>query len=102
MELATVHFDTYKAMTLLKEKGFNKKQSEGIVEVMQQVALSGVATKQDVQDIRTELRDVRQDMQELEIRLSDKITKGLSDNLKFQIIQTITMVGVMVALFQIF
>ena len=100
-------------MTLLKEKGFNKKQSEGIVEVMQQVALSGVATKQDVQDVRLGIQDVsnelkediqalRTEIQELEMRLSDKITKGLSDNLKFQIIQTIAVVGVMVALFQIF
>lgn len=91
MELATLHFDTYKAVTLLKEQGFTKKQSEGIIKVIQEVTLSGVATKQDVQDVRAEIQD-----------LENKITKNLSDNLKFQIIQTIAIIGVMVALFQMF
>ena len=80
MELATLHFDTYKAVNLLKDKGFTKKQSEGIIEVIQEVTLSGVATKQDVQDVKDELK------------------KGLSDNLKFQIIQTVAIIGVIVAL----
>lgn len=69
MELETLRFDSYKTVTLLKEQGFTKKQSEGIMEVIQD--------------------------------LENKITKILSDNLKFQIIQSIVIIGVMVALFQI-
>lgn len=95
MELATLHLDTYKVIKLLQEKGYTKKEAEGFIEAIQEITLSGVATKKDVQDIREEIKD-------LETRLSDKIVKGLSDNLKFQIIQTIAIIGVMVALFQIF
>lgn len=83
MELATLHFDTYKAVTLLKEQGFTKKQSEGIIKIIQKVTLSGVATKQDIQDVRSEIQNLKNEM------------------LKFQVIQTIAIIGVMVALSQI-
>ena len=77
MELATLHLDTYKVVKHLQGKGFTKKQAEGFIEAIQEITLSGVATKQDVQDAKNEM-------------------------LKFQIIQTIALVGVMVALFQFF
>ena len=80
MELATLHFDTYKAVNLLKEKGFTKKQSEGIMEVIQEVTLSGVATKDDIH----------------------RLENRFAENLKFQIIQTVAIIGVMVALFALF
>ena len=95
MELATLRFDTYKAITLLKEQGFTKKQSEGIIKVIQDVTFSGVATKQDIQDIKQDIQDLRKEFDE-------KLTKGFSDMLKFQLIQTIGIIGVMVALFQVF
>lgn len=86
MNIATLHFDTYKVVNLLKERGFTKKQSEGVVEAVQEVAISGVATKEDLHD--------------LEMRLRSEIQKNANDNLKFQIIQTITIIGVMVGLIQ--
>lgn len=86
MNFATLHFDTYKVVNLLKERGFTKKQAEGIMETVQEVTISGVATKEDLHDVETNLRF--------------EIQKIANDNLKFQIIQTIAIVGVMVALFQ--
>ena len=106
MQFANLHFDTYRTVNLLKERGYTKKQAEGFIEVMQEVTLSGVATKEDVQNVRNEIQEVKnelkEDIQLLEIRLTDKVTKGLSDTLKFQIIQTLTIIGVMVALAKIF
>ena len=99
MQFANLHFDTYRTVNLLKERGYTKKQAEGFIEVMQEVTLSGVATKENLQEVKDELK---KDIQLLEIRLTDKVTKGLSDTLKFQIIQTLTIIGVMVALAKIF
>lgn len=93
MNFATLHFDTYKVVTLLKERGFTKKQAEGIMEAVQEVTISGVATKEDLHKVEAVLRS---EMHDMEIRLNNK----LSGNLKFQIIQTIAIIGVMVALFQ--
>ncbi len=105
MNFATLHFDTYKVVTLLKERGFTKKQAEGIMEAVQEVTISGIATKEDLHKVETALRseitkveaNLRSEMHDMETRLSDK----LSGSLKFQIIQTITIVGVMVALFSL-
>lgn len=88
MELATLHLDTYKAINLLQDKGFSKEQSEGILAVMQQVSISGMATKQYIQN--------------LEVKVEWLIAETKNEMLKFQIIQNNAIVGVMVALFQMF
>jgi len=84
MQFANLNFDTYRTVTLLKERGYSKKQAEGFIEVMQEVTLSGVATKEDIQDVRNEIQQSR------------------NETLKFQIIQTLTIIGVMIALAKIF
>lgn len=88
MELATLHLDTYKVVKLLQEKGYTEKEAEGFIAAIQEITLSGVATKQDLQNVRNELKQ--------------EISDVKNEMLKFQVIQTITLVGVMIALFQIF
>lgn len=95
MELATLHFDTYKVIKLLQEKGYTKEEAEGFIEAVQEIRLSGVSTKQDIQDLK---EATRQDIQDLK----EEIQNTKNEMLKFQVIQTIAIVGVMVALFQIF
>jgi len=34
MQYANLHFDTYRTVNLLKERGHTKKQAEGFIEVM--------------------------------------------------------------------
>lgn len=113
MELATLHFDTYKVIKLLQEKGYSKEEAEGFIEAVQEIQLSGVSTKQDVQDLKIELKqdiqDLRKEIQDLRVStkqdvhdLKTEIQNTKNEMLKFQIIQTIAIVGVMVALFQMF
>lgn len=87
MELATLNLDTYKVVKLLQSKGYTEEQAEGFISTLQDITLSGVATKQDIRDVRSEIQKVKVEINNL---------------LKFQIIQTLTIVGVMIALFQIF
>lgn len=84
MELATLNLDTYKIVKLLQTKGYSEEQAEGFISAIQDITLSGVATKQDINDVKTEISELRH------------------ETLKFQIIQTLTIVGVMIALFQMF
>lgn len=91
MELATLNLDTYKIVKLLQTKGYSEAQAEGFISTLQDITLSGVATKQDLFNIRNELKEEIQD-----------VRKEISNLLKFQVIQTLTIVGVMIALFQIF
>lgn len=117
MQFANLHFDTYRTVNLLKERGYTKKQAEGFIEVMQEVTLSGVATKEgvqnvkeelkeDIQDVRSEIQEVKeelkQDIQDVRNELKEDIQQSRNESLKFQIIQTLTIIGVMVALAKIF
>jgi uncharacterized membrane protein len=55
--------------------------------------------KQDILDLR---ESTRKDIQGLEIKVERLITETKNEMLKFQIIQTITIISAMVALSQIF
>lgn len=77
MEYAQLHMDTYKIVQLLQTKGYSKDAAEGFIAAIQEITLSGVATKQDILELK-------------------------NDTLKFLVIQSIALVGVMIGLFQIF
>lgn len=64
MELLSLNLDTYKAVNLLKGKGFTKKQSEGIMEVIQEATLSGVSSKQDVQNVYNKIQSVHDELKD--------------------------------------
>ncbi len=132
MDLATLHFDTYKVVKLLQEKGYSEKEAEGFILAIQEVTLSGVATKQGLQDVKEglgkEIQDVKEslgrEIQDVKDGLGREI-QGVKDELKTEIngfrnevmgeiaqlknetlkvlmVHSITIVGVVVALFQFF
>ncbi len=102
MNLATLYADTHKLITLLQNKGYSKEQAEGFMAAIQEITIFGIATKDDLQDVRdklkTEIVEVRSEVQAIKTSLKDAV----ADLLKFQVIQTIALIGVMVALFQFF
>lgn len=87
MELATLHLDTYKVVQLLQSKGYTKKEAEGFIEAIQEITLSGVATKQDISDLKQDISDLKQTI----VTLENKV-------LKFLIGHAVVMVTVMVSL----
>ena len=113
MEFATIHLDTYKVVTLLQEKGYSKEEAEGFIQAIQEITLSGVATRQDIVDVQNEIQNTKAelitDIQTLQSKLhtttsdlKDDLAELKNDSLKFLMIQTLAIVGVMVALFQFF
>ena len=91
MELAKLHLDTYKVVQLLQGKGYTKKEAEGFIEAIQEISLTGVATKQDILDLKEatqkDIGDLRMDMSDL----SDKL-------LRFIFANTVAIIGIMVAI----
>ena len=49
--MATIALDTYKAVTLLQERGFTKQQAEALIQVAQEADMSSLATKNDIRDL---------------------------------------------------
>ena len=48
---ARLNLDTHKVVKLLQERGYSQESAEGFIEAVQEIALTGVATKQDVVDL---------------------------------------------------
>jgi len=77
--MATLIKDTHKAILALQRSDFSSRQSEGIVNFLEEVDLSDLATKTDVNNLRLELK---------------------FDFYKALAAQTIIILGVVIALFQ--
>ena len=75
----TLLSDTYKAVLQLQQKKFSAEQAQGIVEILNQVDFSHLATKTDVNDLRLELK---------------------LDLYKALAAQTVVILGVVIAMFQ--
>lgn len=99
MELATLHLDTYKVVKLLQTKGYTEAEAEGFIQAIQEITLSGVATKSDLIETRI---DLKQEIIDLRSELKQEINDLRNDMLKFQVVQTIAIIGTMVTLFQMF
>ena len=49
--MSTVLVDTYEAVKTLRENGFSKEQAESVVDVVKQIDLSSLATKEDLLEL---------------------------------------------------
>lgn len=74
--------DTHKIVTFLQDKKFSADQAAGIVEVVNQIDISHLATKDDIQGVREEM-----------YRLKIDLYKALAG-------QTVVILGVVIAILQ--
>ncbi len=51
----TIVLDTHKVITRLKDRGFTEQQATGVTEVIQEIDLTEVATKSDLQHLKVDL-----------------------------------------------
>jgi hypothetical protein len=51
----TIVLDTHKVITRLKDRGFTEEQATGITEVVQEIDLSELATKSDLQELKVDM-----------------------------------------------
>ena len=54
--MATLPFDTHKAVKELQDAGFNEAQAEAVVATVGSGLVGNIATKQDLLELRNELR----------------------------------------------
>ena len=64
--MTSLPIDTYRLVNTLKEHGFTEQQAGGIVEVIQEIDLSNLATKADIRALEVKIR-------ELELRMTIKL-----------------------------
>jgi hypothetical protein len=69
--------DTLKYVNILESKGFTREQAEAQVGLVRDVMYEELATRQDLKDLRTELKsemaEIRSDLKNLEFKLIIKM-----------------------------
>ncbi len=67
-------FNTLRYARMLEEVGFSREQAETSVKILVEIMEDKLASKQDLQDLRTELQQVRSDLQHSIVQLESKLT----------------------------
>ena len=67
LSMASLAFDTLKAAKALRAAGFDDAQAEAVIDTVGDAVSGNVATKADLQELRTEMKA---DLQDLELRLT--------------------------------
>ena len=75
--MATLAFDTHKAVKALCDAGFHPSQAEAVTEQIGIAIGENLATKDDLlrvrDDLRVEMKSLRADMEKLELRMTNKL-----------------------------
>ena len=96
-------FDTLKFSTQLREGGFTQQQADTLTSSLQEALSATVATKADLDQVKTELKadivTLREDMtkgfQDVSKGFQD-VSKGFQDVYKFMLISTLTIAGTII------
>lgn len=93
---ATSPFDTLKFSTQLREGGFTQQQADTLTNSLQEALSATVATKADLDQVKTELKadivTLREDM----AKGFQDVTKGFQDVYKFMLVSTLTIAGTII------
>ena len=87
--MASLTLDTYKAVSLLEERGYSKQQAEGFVAVIQSADLADVATRDDIAVLKDDVAALGHNIHNARIELY-----------KVAAAQTLVIIGAVVALTQ--
>ena len=89
-------FDTLKFSTQLREGGFTQQQADTLTSSLQEALSATVATKADLDQVKTELKadivTLREDM----TKGFQDVSKGFQDVYKFMLISTLTIAGTII------
>ena len=88
--MASLSLDTYKAVTLLQERGYSKQQAEGFVAVLQSADLADVATQADIAAVKDGIADLDRSLQATRVEFY-----------KVAAAQTLVIIGAVAALAQV-
>lgn len=92
----TSPFDTLKFSTQLREGGFTQQQADTLTSSLQEALSASVATKADLDQVKTELKadivTLREDM----AKGFQDVTKGFQDVYKFMLVSTLTIAGTII------
>ena len=97
LDYATLNLDTYKVVKLLQERGYSEEAAEGFIAAIQEITLSGVATKQDIRNVQKEIAELRsttkEDIDGLQLNIKDLETRLTARIYGGQIASVVAVIG---------
>ena len=96
--MTVIAFDTLKLARKLEAAGFQPKQAADTAEALAEsmAEMSGLATKEDIHDVRREIHEVRRELAETKVEL----LKWLIGLIGFQTIAVLSGVAALIKLIQ--
>ena len=89
-------FDTLQFSTQLREAGFTQQQADTLTNSLQEALRAAVATKADLDQVKTELKadivTLREDM----TKGFQDVAKGFHNGYKFMLVSTLTIAGTII------
>ena len=73
--MAVATFDTHAAVTALRKAGFEERQAEAAVALVRDAVTEGVATKADIDGLKTKIEAVETKMEALDTKIEALETK---------------------------
>ena len=71
-------FDTYRAVTALRQAGFQDEQAVALVSTIGDALTGDLATKSDIADVRKEISDVRKEVADVRAEVAE-VRKEVAD-----------------------
>ena len=89
-------FDTLKFSTQLREGGFTQQQAETLTSSLQEALSATVATKADLNEVKTELKADIVTLREDTAEGFQDVHKSFQDVYKFMLVSTLTIAGTVI------
>ena len=92
----TSPFDTLQFSTQLREGGFTQQQADTLTNSLQEALNATVATKADLDQVKTELKADIVTLREDVTKGFQDVTKGFHNVYKFMLVSTLTIAGTII------
>ena len=89
-------FDTLKFSTQLREGGFTQQQADTLTSSLQEALSATVATKADLNEVKTELKADLVTLREDTAKGFQDVHKSFQDVYKFMLVSTLTIAGTII------
>jgi len=95
-------FDTLAFVKRLSAAGMDSQQAEALAETLNETAFDALATRSDLQDVRSEIREVelrlRAEMKDLELRVVNTLTGRIGAAIAGSTALTVAILGALISL----
>jgi hypothetical protein len=99
--IAQFGFDTLALVKRLSAAGMDPRQAEAVAETLNDTAFDALATRSDLHEVRSEIREVelrlRSEMKDLELRLINTLTSRIGAAIAASTALTVAILGALIS-----